>query len=68
MAWGKSENVCHYMDGGTRTHDPKTHGPADDAICCAISGVLGPFDHLQKVTNNSSPKLSFITCSSRLFV
>ena len=22
-----------FVDGGDRTHDPKTHGPADDAIC-----------------------------------
>ena len=36
------------VDGGLRTHDPKTYGPADDAIFKELEGI-SPFDHLQKV-------------------
>ena len=56
---GKSEKV-YYGGCGDRTHDPKTHGPADDAICYGFSGVLVRLTTCKRLTN-SLPKLSLIT-------
>ena len=59
FAMEKSEKV-YYGGCGDRTHDPKTHGPADDVICEGISRVLVRLTTCNWLTN-SLPKLSLIT-------
>ena len=48
------------VDVGLEPTTPKTHGPADDAICQGISGVLVRLTTCKRLTD-SLPKLSLIT-------
>ena len=57
---GESLKKFIIVDGGIRTHDPKTHGSADDAICEGISGVLVHLTTCTRLTD-SLHKLSRIT-------
>ena len=53
------------MDDGIRTHDPKTHGPADDAILKELEGN-SPFDHLRKVDRLPTQSKPYNTLTTRI--
>ena len=48
MEWGNSEKFI-IVDGGDRTHDPKTHGLSTTPFVKVLVGYFSPFDLLQKV-------------------
>ena len=59
MEWGKSENFI-VVDGGDRTHDPKTHNLSTTPFVKLISGVLVRLTTCNWLTN-SLPRLSLTT-------
>ena len=62
---GKSEKFI-IVDGGDRTHDPKTHGLSTTPFVKEFSGVLVCLTTCNWLTN-SLPKLSLITLSYRIY-